>query len=224
MEAQERILAELKELIAQCRKILAECRPEGHLWKVRWPTPDEYQHIRTRALNLTRRACGEDSDHYAALVRLAERKDKDVRDSPIRLPDCLGILEAAEADISRGLLFDQKALMQAEAMGDFLEQAGALLDAGYYVPAASLAGAVLEDGLRKLCDRKNITYPSKTKIDALNGALAKAGVYNKLEQKQITALADIRNNADHGQLDKFKRKDVEDMVKWITRFLSDYLK
>ncbi len=36
-------------------------------------------------------------------------------------------------------------------------------------------------------------------------------------------LADIRNNADHGHFDKFKREDVEDMVKWVKRFGADYL-
>jgi hypothetical protein len=48
-------------------------------------------------------------------------------------------------------------------------------------------------------------------------------VYSKLVQKRITALADIRNNADHGHFDKFSSDDVEDMVKWLRRFTADYL-
>jgi hypothetical protein len=54
-------------------------------------------------------------------------------------------LEAAKADCEDGLLFNLKALVQAEILGDFLDQARVLFDAGYYVPAASLAGAVLID-------------------------------------------------------------------------------
>lgn len=57
----------------------------------------------------------------------------------------------------------------------------------------------------------------------MNADLAKANVYDKLVQKRITGLADIRNNADHGHFDKFKREDVEDMVKWVKRFGADYL-
>jgi hypothetical protein len=136
----------------------------------------------------------------------------------------LGILEAAEADFAGGLLLDLKALVEAEALGDFMEQAEALLSSGYHVPAASLSGAVLEDGLRRLCDTKGVAYPPKTKIDGLNNDLAKAGVYDKLIQKRITALADIRNNADHGHYEKFRQEDVEDMLKWVRRFLADYLK
>jgi hypothetical protein len=69
-----------------------------------------------------------------------------------------------------------------------------------------------------------IATPPKTKIDSLNSELARAGVYDKLIQKRITVLADIRNNADHGHPEKFKPEDVDDMVKWVRRFLADYLK
>jgi erythromycin esterase-like protein len=52
---------------------------------------------------------------------------------------------------------------------------------------------------------------------------ANADVYDTLVQKRITALADIRNKADHAKFDKFTREDVEDMVKWLRRFAADYL-
>ena len=62
------------------------------------------------------------------------------------------------------------------------------------------------------------------KLDRLNADLAKAGSYDKLVQKRITALADIRNNADHGHFDKFSTIDVEDMVKWVRNFSADHLR
>jgi hypothetical protein len=97
------------------------------------------------------------------------------------------------------------------------------LTASYHVPAASLAGAVLEDTLRKLCEKHDVPLPENTKIDRLNGELARAQVYDKLVQKRITAIADIRNNADHGHFDKFRKEDVEDMIKWIRSFAADHL-
>ena len=57
----------------------------------------------------------------------------------------------------------------------------------------------------------------------LNADLARAAVYDKLVQKRITALADIRNNSDHGHFDKYTAEDVEDMIKWVKRFSADYL-
>ncbi len=221
MDVREQILGEFKGLIAEARQVAKESGFDGKELSG-WPPLHEYLKIRTRALNLVRRACGEHSDHCRALLSIAEGDRNEAQ--PHRLLECLGILEAAEADFDRGLLLDLKALIHAEALGDLLEQAESLLSSGYYVPAASLAGALLEDGLRKLCDARGVTYPPKTKIDPLNSSLAKAGVYDKLVQKQITALADIRNNADHGHLDKFKVEDVDDMVKWTRRFLADYLR
>jgi HEPN domain len=208
-------------LIAEARQVAKASGFDGRELH-RWPPLHEYLKVRTRALNLVRRACGEHSDHCAALLSIAETDGREAQ--PQRILECLGILEAAEADFDRGLLLDLKALIHAEALGDFMEQAESLLSSGYYVPAASLAGAVLEDGLRKLCDARTVSYPPKTKIDALNSSLAKARVYDKLVQKRITGLADIRNNADHGHADKFKPDDVDDMVKWTRRFLADHLR
>jgi hypothetical protein len=221
VDVREQILGEFKELIAEAQQVAKKSGFNGRELED-WPPLHDYLKIRTRALNLVRRACGEHSDHCSALVSIAEEDRKEAH--PHRLLECLGILGAAEADFDRGLLLDLKALVHAEALGDFLEQAESLLSSGYYIPAASLAGAVLEDGLRKLSDARNITYPPKTKIDSLNSSLAKAGVYDRLVQKRITALADIRNNADHGHANKFKPDDVDDMVKWSRRFLADYLK
>jgi len=186
------------------------------------PSYDAYLRIRTEAMNLVRRSCGADSDHYRELKRLAESKDS--ANNGFFLIHCLGILEAAKRDFESGLLFDLRALIAAEVLGDFITQAEELVGAGYHVPAASLAGAVLEDVLRKLCEKHKIPLPDTTKIDRLNADLARANVYDKLIQKRITAIADIRNNADHGHFDKFKKEDVEDMVRWTRSFAADYLK
>ena len=83
------------------------------------------------------------------------------------------------------------------------------MDAGYFAPAAVVIGSVLEDGLRKICVSNSIELPEKPKLDAMNSALAKAGVYNTLTQKKVTALADIRNSAAHGKWAEFDKSDVE---------------
>lgn len=136
---------------------------------------------------------------------------------------CYWILKAAYEDFNEDFLFDVKSLMNAEILWDFIEQAEELLNNWYYCPAASLIGAVLEDSLRKICDKNGIDIPEKTKIDTLNSILAKAEIYNKLVQKEITAKADIRNNADHGHFDKFNKQDVENMIKRVRSFDCEYL-
>lgn len=108
-------------------------------------------------------------------------------------------------------------------LDDFLSQAEFLVSDGCHVPSASLAGAVLEDTMRKMCDRRKITYPSKTNIEFLNTSLVANKTYDKLVQKQITAYADIRNNADHGHFEKVLQPDVKEFLRWLRRFVSENL-
>lgn len=56
----------------------------------------------------------------------------------------------------------------------------------------------------------------------MNAELSKKGVYGVHVQKRITAESDLRNKAAHGRWNEFKREDVESMIQWIRRFLSDY--
>jgi hypothetical protein len=113
-------------------------------------------------------------------------------------------------------------LIEAEVFGDFLEQAEHLLKNGYYGPAAVITGCVLEDGLRKLCQRNNVSLPAKATIDPMNVELAKAGIYNTLSQKRITALADIRNKAAHGKWSEFNDEDVRQMISQVRSFMEDH--
>jgi hypothetical protein len=75
----------------------------------------------------------------------------------------------------------------------FWSKVSPVLDSGYYQLAAVVIGSVLEDGLRKLCERHEVPLSVKPRLDTMNADLAKKGVYNKLTQKRITVLADIRN-------------------------------
>lgn len=98
-----------------------------------------------------------------------------------------------------------------------------------YVPAAVLAGAILEDALRELCQRQNPPIP----IEKPNGQpktlapliddLRKANVINELKAKQLRSWADIRNAAAHGKFDDFTLGDVELMLAGIQKFVADYL-
>jgi len=220
MEDHERIEQKFQKLLTEGKGIFDRGGWNGREW-VQFPSDVDYLRFRTESLNLIGRVCGEDSAHYRELKRISESKEMTGNSYFFHM--CYGILEAAHNDFMEGFLFDLKSLISAELLGDFLEQAETLLTENYYVPAASLAGATLENSLRKLCEKNGIEVPEKTKIDKLNVELAKAGVYNKLTQKEITAKADIRNNADHGHVDKFTKDDVNDMIKWVRRFESEYL-
>ena len=211
MTIDEKITEKFKALLAEGQQILQRAGWDGQKYHTSHPDAVSYVRFRTEALNLIKRSCGEQSDHYRELKRLAE--DKNTSLNSYYFKECYGALEAASRDYEGGMLFEIRSMVTAEVLEDFLEQAEHLFAQGFHIPAASLAGAVLEDALRKLSEAKGLPVPEKTTIDKLNTELAKVGVYDKLVLKRITGIADIRNNADHGHFDKFKKEDVEDMLK-----------
>lgn len=166
-------------------------------------------------LNILNRVFGRDSDHYATFKECAEHCE-----GYSYAVKALGVLKAAKDDYENGYVFEARQLIQAEVFDEFLDQAQHLFNTGYRAPAAVIAGSVLEDGLRRLCIRDGITLSAKPKIDSMNSDLAKAGVYNVLAQKKITALADLRNKAAHGEWDAFTADDVGQMIAQIRSFME----
>jgi hypothetical protein len=200
--------------------LLAEARGPGAGTGARGAA-SAYLNLLTRSLNLVRNTCGENSEHYRALQRLADSQR--TATNGYFYPHCRAILAAARADFAEGLLFDLRTLIHAELLGDIVEQARTLLSSGYHVAAASLAGAALEDALRQVCVSNQIPLPGRPSLNTLNVELAKAGVYNQIVAKRILGLAQIRNDADHGNIAAVKAPDVEDFVSYVIRFTADYL-
>src|SRR6266404_3968563 len=137
----------------------------------------------TKSLNLLARVFQKESEHYQKLKSLDENIFL-----VTNFQRALGILKSSKDDYENGYLFDTRALIEAEVFDDFIEQAEHLLTQGYFVASAVILGSVLEDGMRKLCAKNGITLSAKPKLGVMNDDLAKAGVYNSLKQKQITAL------------------------------------
>lgn len=179
---------------------------------------DAYLTWRVKAKHVILQTCGDNSQHLQEFIEAETFKGFD---TPYKILNrTRAVLKAAKDDFVDGNLIPFKTLVQAEIFDNELEQAEELLTHGYYVAAAVIAGVVLETGLRELCDRNNISYG---KLDKMNADLAKAGAYNKLQQKRITALADVRNNAAHGKSSEFSPEDVRSMIKEVEQILAQYL-
>jgi hypothetical protein len=134
-----------------------------------------------------------------------------------------GILRGVREDVEGGYLFRIEALVAADIFTDFLDMAQHLLEQGYKDPAASLVGAVLEDGLRKISSKHSITLKSKEDLGSLNKKLADAQIYNRLLQKRLQVWGEIRNNADHGKFSEYSKEDVREMLAGVSNFLSQHL-
>lgn len=139
----------------------------------------------------------------------------------------IAILHAIRAEISGGWLFNVKSLVAAELFSDFLEMAEHLLETGYKDPAAVMIGSVLEEHLRQLCLKNSIETEEEKdgkfvprKADRLNADLVKAKVYSKLDQKQITAWLDLRNNAAHGKYAEYTHEQVAQFLSGVLGFMA----
>lgn len=173
---------------------------------------------KVKARSLLNKACGEDSEHYK---EFANNDSTGVYGTYLATLERLqAIFLAAKEDFEGGYLKTTRSLIQAEVFDSELEQANELYQAGYSSPAAIVAGVVLETTLKELCDRTGLSHG---KLDKMNADLTKIGKYNKLQQKRITALADIRNSAAHGKPEEFTDRDVEDMIRDVERFVAEHL-
>ena len=98
-----------------------------------------------------------------------------------------------------------------------------------HVSAAVLCGAVIEDALRRLCDRQIppvATYMPSGRpkaISAIIRDLQNANVFNNLIAQQLRWWVQVRNWAVHGRFDRFSRDDVDLMLEGTRNLLADYL-
>jgi hypothetical protein len=136
----------------------------------------------------------------------------------------VGVLKALRSDYERDGLQTIREIIDAELFSDFLEQAKYLMGEGWKDAAAVMAGGVLEEHLRKLCDKISVplTKPNgepKT-INGMNEDAYKASAYTKAEWRQVSAWADIRNNAAHGKYGEYTKEEVKLMVLGVGDFIS----
>ena len=171
------------------------------------------------ALGLIRLVFGEDSPHHQILEEgIGQIRSLGPYDEYLYVT--FGAFSGAKEDYEGGHLSRVRSLVVAEAGDDVLEQAEDLLSNGYKDPACILARVSLELALKDLCDREHIGHDKR---DKMNAELARAELYNKSMQKQITAWAGKGNDAAHGNWDQYTNDDVKDMIGGVRRFIAEHL-
>lgn len=101
--------------------------------------------------------------------------------------------------------------------------ASELYERGYEGPAAMIAGAALEQHLRRLAEQAGVSIVREDgtpkRAEALNHALARAGVYGLSQLKAVTAWLDLRNKAAHGQHGSYDRAQVSALIRDVQDFV-----
>lgn len=170
----------------------------------------------------------------AALERLAPAESAyigNLKSSTVRvinfesdaLRRAIAVLKGLRADYAAGHLRSVTELIHADLFGDFLEMADHLIEQGYKDAAAVITGSVLEEHLRKLCDKHGvpILHSGKPKkADTLNAELATSSVHYKRDQKNVTAWLNLRNMAAHGKYSEYTKDQVALLIQSVRDFIT----
>ena len=192
----------------------------------------EFQAVVVKVVNLIETVLGESQQQREITERIKQRTGRSR--APYVLEDIIGTLQGLKDIYENGFLDDLETRVAANISADYMTQVEGLLDEGQpgqydHVPGAVLCGAVLEDTLRRLCERQTPQVPTEKPngrpkaLNALIQDLQKANAFNKLKAQQLRGWAQVRNYAAHGEFSEFNREDVELMVKGVKNFLADYL-
>jgi len=134
-----------------------------------------FNELKIKVKNLIVNVCGKESEHYKGLIEL-ERIN--YAGNYGHFSSLKSVFNAAKEDFLGGYLVSIKNIVQAELFDNELEQAKELLDKGFFIAAAVIAGVVLETRVRELCKENNIPISEREKLNKMNENLAKAGIYN----------------------------------------------
>jgi hypothetical protein len=210
----------IDQLVDQARNALNNARTTQHS-SIRSMQSEEWAGLRAAGLAFIESTFGREHSYYGEFDKRVEaRWESDGKYA-------LGILTAIRDHIKGGWIETTKGLVTAEVFADFLEMAEHLLDQKYKDPAAVVAGSVLEEHLRQICNAASVPVEDiahgkavPRKADSLNADLAKAGKYSKLDQKQVTAWLDLRNKAAHGKYSEYTSDQVALMLAGVRDFVS----
>ena len=142
----------------------------------------------------------------------------------VHLQGLIGIVKALLINLRKGYVKTLEELVHADVFADFLEMAEHLLSNGYKDAAAVIIGSSLEAHLRNLATKLGVSLVDSSgrtkKADTLNADFVKAGGYNKLEQKNVTAWLDLRNKAAHGKYAEYDLQHVKAMLLSVRDFIA----
>ena len=230
----DELLKDAEELIkdAEQNQIEVDLRNKNSsvvVWGSVEPDRVAYGSFETRTINLARLIL--DKSEYQRLLQDVEKSKRSLNVDTVK--DILGILTGLKKAYEAGLLEDMSRMIETNVTYEFMSQADQLFtgkrQGSDHVPAAVLAGAVLENAVRRMCQRQD--PPIETELpdggyrtlDLMITELQKRNVFSKPKSAQLRSWTAIRNSAAHGRFGEFDRAQVQQMIPGIENFLADFL-
>ena len=179
----------------------------------------EISDLQTRCLAAIERTSGLSSTYHKSAIAIGKEEDHIYN----QVAKQIGVAKALLSDINDGYLKSFEEVLHSTVFSDFLEMADYLLQKGFKDPAAVLAGSTLEVHLKKLCSKFAIdteTNGKPERVNSLNEKLRIQGAYARLDQKNVTAWLDLRNNAAHGNYYEYETNQVRLLMASIRDFIT----
>jgi hypothetical protein len=138
------------------------------------------------------------------------------------------LLERVREEYASGGIRDLRDLAAAEVFTDFLGMAQHLHNEKYHHAAVSIAGAVLEDCLRRVHLKRIGDYEKPSSINKLNMALYNysrehdPSFYPNTQRSQVEAWGTLRNEVDHGRKPDLDGGDAGRMIDGVRDFVVKY--
>lgn len=133
-----------------------------------------------------------------------------------------GLLLSVKDEWEHGLLRKIEYIVAGATFDDFLDHAAVYHKANKKTEAAVLASAVLEDAIKKIATKHNITT-SGLSVEPLIEELVKMGVLTLVKSKRIKGYTGVRNHALHAEWDKFDIRDVGELIKGTKELIEEFL-
>ena len=178
--------------------------------------------LQTRCITAIERVSGFNSIYSREVRRISERTR--YYNIYTNVAEEIGVAQGLLHDIKNGYLRSLEEIIHGDLFDNFLKMGNHLWDQKYKDAAAVMVGSTLEVHLKKLCEKNDIKIiqpnGKSKKADTLNMELAKAGVYTKLDQKNVTAWLGLRNYAVHGDYGKYNEGQVRLLIDGVKDFIN----
>ncbi|CAL65843.1 hypothetical protein [Christiangramia forsetii] len=183
--------------------------------------PDrELGNISTQAISAVQRITGKNSSYSKQIKRILKTYP------PVNhhYPEIIGVTKALKEDLDNGYIKSLMEIVHQDIFSDFLEMASYFNDKSFKDAAAVIAGSTLENHLKQLAEKNEINQLNDKgkpkRADLLNAELMKNDVYEKLDNKNVTAWLDLRNKAAHGDYENYSKEQVNLLIDGIRNFIT----
>src|ERR1039457_2384258 len=175
--------------------------------------------IMARSISAIHRISGLKSSYSKEI----ERINKEYNNTGFQTKAIIGVVRALKEDLGLGYLKNIAEIIHSEVFSDFLEMAKHLNDNGYKDAAAVLAGITLEIQLKKIAIKNSIAIEiagNPIKMMRLNDDLYITEIYNSLDHQNIKGWLKFRNDAAHGDYDKYTKEMVSLFISSVQDFIT----